>query len=218
MKPDFSSVRLCVLVAGGVSRLPFEALVREVVAGGADCIQLREKSAAESVILSEAAVCRNACGAARSCLFIMNDRPDLAVRAGADGVHIGSSDTPPTEARRIIGPDRVLGVSAYTVEEIRAAEAAGADYLGVGAVFPTATKEIEIRGLEIVREAARAASIHWLAIGGITQANVRDVILAGAPGIAVFSAIVAAENPRKATREMKERIERAIAERGRGGE
>lgn len=211
MKKDFSAVRLCVLVADGVSHLPFDALVREVAAGGADCIQLREKSASDAVLLDRARACRDACDESGRCIFIVNDRPDIAVRSGADGVHIGRADAPAADARRVIGPDRLLGVSAYDLDELAAAEAAGADYTGVGAVYPTATKEIAVTGLDLVRAVSRAATRPFLAIGGIDLSNVRDVILAGAPGVAVFSAIVASKDPRAATREMKEIIASALA-------
>ena len=117
-----------------------------------------------------------------------------------------------SDARRVAGPDAICGVSTHEVGQIAAAEAAGADYLGIGAVFATATKEIEIRGLGYVRAAASAAKRPFLAIGGITLANVRDVIRAGAPGVAVFSAIVASDDPRAATRAFKDAIAAALEE------
>jgi len=210
MRKNFSRVRLCVLVAEGASRLTFDRLVREVIAGGADCIQLREKGLSDRVLLERARACRRAVGdAGEECIFIVNDRPDIAVLAQADGVHLGQDDMPPAEARRIVGPDALVGVSTHEPAQIAAAEADGADYLGIGAVFPTATKEIEVRGLEYVRVAARAASRPFLAIGGITLGNVRDVIRAGAPGVAVFSAVVASADPRAATRAFRDAIDAA---------
>jgi thiamine-phosphate diphosphorylase len=212
MKRDFSSVRLCVLVADGVSALPFEKLVSEVVAGGADCVQLREKGVADSVLLERASICRRACDKAGA-IFIVNDRPDIAVLSEADGVHVGQSDLPAAAARRIMGPYAILGVSATNLCELTAAERSGADYVGIGAVFPTATKDIEAKGLEFVREAARIATRPLLAIGGINDSNVGAVILAGATGVAVFSAVVSADDPRSATRRLADTIDRALAER-----
>jgi thiamine-phosphate pyrophosphorylase len=215
MKRDFSRVRLCVLVAEGVSRLPFDQLVREVIAGGADCIQLREKGISDRVLLERARACRRAVDdAGAACVLIVNDRPDIAALAGADGVHVGQDDLPPAQARRIAGPDAVVGVSTHEPAEIAAAEAAGADYLGIGAVFLTATKDIEVRGLDYVRAAARTASRPFLAIGGITLDNVGEVIRAGAPGVAVFSAVVGSDDPRSVTRAFKDAIEAALAGKG----
>ncbi len=112
-----------------------------------------------------------------------------------------------------MGPDVLVGVSTCEVSQIAAAERDGADYLGVGAVFPTGTKEVEVRGVDYVRAAADAATVPFLAIGGITLDNVAAVIGAGAPGVAVFSALVASRAPRAAARAMRDAIESALAAR-----
>jgi len=195
MKKDFSAVRLCVLVTGRLSPLPFETLVGEVAAGGADCIQLREKGLPDRELLERARLGRELAGEA---IFIVNDRADVALLSGADGVHLGRGDLPVEEARRLLGEDAIIGASASSQDEIRAAERAGADYLGVGCVYPTATRDKEPGGLELVRRAAAAASVPFLAIGGITAENAGDVARAGAPGVAVCSAVISSGDPRDA--------------------
>jgi len=208
MKRDFTRVRLAVLLTDGVSALPFETLVREVLAGGADCIQLREKSLSDSLLLQRARLCRNA---ARERLFIVNDRPDIAVLSGADGVHVGPDDLPADAARRIVGGDCLVGVSAYGVDDLVSAQVSSADYVGVGAAFPTATKNARVTGLALVREAARVLKIPFLAVGGINLDNVASVIHAGARGVAVSSAILSATDPRAAATAMKSAVLRALA-------
>jgi len=208
MKKDFSSVRLCVLVSSGFSDSPLERLTAEAVAGGADCVQLREKNVPDRRLLQLAKACRNACGDA---IFIVNDRPDVALLSGADGVHLGRDDLPAAEARRMVGGDFLIGASVSRVEDVAAAEAQGADYLGAGCVFPTATKEVEVRGLEFLREAASAASVPVLAIGGIDAANAAQAIAAGADGVAVCSAVIAAGDVRAAAGRIKEAVMRALA-------
>lgn len=203
MKADFSRVRLAVLVTDGISNLPFDKLVREVVAGGADCIQLREKTLSDEALLERARICREI---GRDCIFIVNDRPDIALLSEADGVHVGPEDTPVAEARRIVGDNVVVGASAYSVPDIKSAEDAGADYIGVGAAFPTETKDAQVTGLTLISEAARISRIPFIAIGGINHGNVASVIRAGARGVAVCSAIISAADPRRATEEMKAAI------------
>lgn len=208
MKKDFSSVRLCVLISSGFSPLPLGRLTREVVLGGADCVQLRLKGISDREFLEIALECRRAAGEA---LFIVNDRPDIAALSGADGVHVGQDDLPGRAVRQIIGDEALLGISTANAAQLAQAEDAGADYLGVGCVFPTTTKEIAVEGLEYVEEASRLTGLPFLAIGGINLENVGRVIRAGAPGVAVCSAIIADEDPQKAAAELKEAILSAIA-------
>lgn len=186
-----------------MSRFSLAELVRLVVEGGADCVQLREKAVGDRELLERAKACRQA---AEGCLFIVNDRPDVAVLSGADGVHVGQRDLPPAEARRIIGDGRLLGVSTSQARELAAAEALGADYLGVGCIFETDTKRVEVRGLDFLTRAATLATVPFLAIGGINHDNVAQVIRAGARGVAVSSAVISADDPLEAAREMKKRI------------
>jgi thiamine-phosphate pyrophosphorylase len=182
-------------------------LVGEALAGGVDVVQLRLKSPPDRVVLERAREIR-LMTAASGAKFILNDRPDLARLASADGVHLGQDDVRPRDARRIVGPQALLGVSTHDAEQIERAVLDGAGYLGVGPVFPSGTKEFEsLAGLEFVRRAAETTTIPWFAIGGINLTNVDRVIEAGATRIAVGQAISAAEHPRAAARELRDRLE-----------
>jgi thiamine-phosphate pyrophosphorylase len=180
-------------------------VVRAAIAGGATVVQLREKEATtrEMVRLGEALheITRPA-----GVPLIVNDRLDVALAIDAEGVHVGQDDMPATITRQLVGPDRILGVSAATVEEARQAERDGADYLGVGDVYGTPSKPdaglpIGVQGLA---EVARAVSIPVVAIGGITLANAAAVIQAGAMGVSVISAIVGAADPEAAAQRLRE--------------
>ena len=179
--------------------------VEQALQGGATLIQIREKELDEASFEKEAErlqdLCRN-----YKVPFIVNDNVELAVRIGADGVHVGQEDMEAGQVRRLIGPDRILGVSAQTVEEALLAEAAGADYLGVGAVFPTGSKDdaIEVPH-EVLREICRAVSIPVVAIGGITYENIPELSGSGIAGISVISAIFGQEDIGEATKRLKER-------------
>ncbi len=147
--------------------------------------------------------------------LIVNDRVDLARALEADGVHVGPEDLPPALVRRLLGPEGILGVSGDTLEEVAAAEAAGATYLGVGTVYPTRTKADagEAIGPEGIARIVAATSLPVVAIGGITAENLAPVVAAGAAGVAVVSAICAADDPEAAARRLREAIE--TARRGR---
>lgn len=147
-------------------------------------------------------------------LFIVNDRPRIAVASGAGGAHVGHGDDPPA-ARERLGPDRVLGMSVLDVAQAHDAVAAGADYLGV-TVWGTPTKpEARSAGLEMVGRIAREAGVPVVGIGGVNVANAREVLAAGAAGVAVISAVVAAEDPEAATRELRKVVD--TYRRGRKG-
>ena len=180
-------------------------VVEAAAAGGVDAVQLREKdrSARERYHLGRKLreVTRDA-----DVTFVVNDRVDLAQAVDADGVHLGNEDLPVAVARDQLGDDALVGRSVSFVETARRAQKAGADYLGVGAVFATRSKDVadeqaEI-GVETVREVVNAVSIPIVAIGGVSTANAADIVAAGADGVAVISAITAAENPEAATREL----------------
>ncbi|MCD6406130.1 MAG: thiamine phosphate synthase [Planctomycetes bacterium] len=209
MKKDFSTVRLCVLVSSRHITLPFSRLVQEVVAGGADCIQLREKGLGDAKLLEIAKICRDIC---RDRIFIVNDRPDIARLSCADGVHVGQGDLPGPAARRIVGPDALVGISTANAAELAAAEEAGADYVGVGSVFASPTKNARIGGLEYVRLTAEVARVPFLAIGGINLDNVARVVAAGARGVAVSSAVIASRDPRGAAEAIREAVVTAADE------
>jgi thiamine-phosphate pyrophosphorylase len=173
--------------------------------GGADVVQLRDKTLTDRELVAAAGPFRKACTRHRA-LFILNDRPDLVAKCYADGVHVGRSDASVAEARALVGPHRLVGLSASTVEEL--ADVGGADYVGVTA-FATPTKEDAVPGgLELVRDAAAALTVPWVAIGGIDLDNVAEVVAAGAPGIAVVRAIRDAEDPEGAARALRAALDR----------
>ena len=168
------------------------------LAGGCRLIQLREKEWPSGRMLPLAERLRARCRAAGA-TFIVNDRVDLAVAVGADGVHVGQDDLPARAARPLLRPGMILGVSTHSVEQARAAQADGADYVAVGSMFPTRSKaEFELVGPDLVRKLRGEIRVPLIGIGGITHANVGEVIAAGADGVAVISAVCAAEDPRAA--------------------
>lgn len=165
--------------------------VEESLKGGATMIQLREKHLDHEHFLKEAKEIKELCRKYQV-PFLINDDVDLAVEVDADGVHVGQHDMEAGEVRKKIGPNRILGVSAQTVEQALLAQQAGADYLGVGAVFPTGTKDdADAVSIQTLGEICRAVSIPIVAIGGIGQHNVMQLAGSGICGIAVVSAIYA---------------------------
>jgi thiamine-phosphate pyrophosphorylase len=179
-------------------------LLEAALDGGVDVVQLRDKALDDEALVAAAAPFRAAC-AEHGTLFILNDRPDLVVACGADGVHIGRSDTPVLAARALVGPERLIGLSASTIGEL--GDISGADYVGVTA-FATPTKEDAVAGgLELVRAAAKRLTIPWFAIGGIDLSNVVEVAAAGAPGVAVVRAIRDADDPEAAARELRTAVD-----------
>ena len=183
------------------------AIAREALAGGADMIQLRDKTPDLRTLLPQAREIRALCREHHAC-FIVNDRVDLALAADADGAHVGQEDLPPEAARRLLGLNRILGVSTHDRAQAEAAVRAGADYIGFGPMFGTGTKETGYspRGLAFLEEIRAAVPVPILAIGGITLENVADVIRAGATAPAVISAIVAAPDIAAATRAFRAAI------------
>jgi len=173
-----------------------EEVIRGSAAAGAGIFQVREKSLADRQLLAHLKTIRRVT-ADVGALLIVNDRPDLAVLCGADGVHVGQEELAVRDARRIVGLDRLVGVSAHSIEQARAAVLDGADYLGVGPVFVSQTKSFDsLAGLEFVSQAAAEIGLPWYAIGGISPQNVGDVCKAGAKRVAVSSVICAARDPR----------------------
>ena len=184
-------------------RAGLERALDGAVRGGVDIVQLRDKTAADAEILAAAAWAAERC-ATHGALFIVNDRPDLAARAGADGVHVGQDDTPVHRARAAVGPDAIVGLSTHSMQQAQAGCKSAADYIAVGPVHATPTKEGRpAAGLELVRYAAATATLPWFAIGGIEAANVADVVAAGATRVAVVRAIVEADDPERAARELR---------------
>lgn len=181
--------------------------VQEALAGGVTMVQLREKKMSEAELLEEAERMKELCARYRVPL-IMNDHVELARRVGADGVHVGQKDMDVRTARRMLGPDKIIGASARTVEQAVRAWEQGADYLGVGAVFPTGTKQdAQVISYERLKEVCAAVPIPAVAIGGITKDNVRELSGSGIDGIAVVSALFARKDIRQAAAELRKRME-----------
>ena len=185
------------------------AILDAAIAGGCRMVQLREKAWPSGKLLPLAERLRDRCRAA-GVTFIVNDRVDLAVAVDADGVHVGQDDLPPRAARPLLRPGMILGVSTHSVEQARAAQAEGADYVAVGSMFPTSTKpDYELVGPDLIRKLRGEIRVPLIGIGGITVANVGDVIGAGADGVAVISAVCAAPDAGTACRRFIEAIRAA---------
>ena len=201
-------VHLCVITdATLVPGRDHVAVAEAALAGGADMIQLRDKTPDLRRLLPQARRIRAVCRA-HGALFIVNDRLDLALAAGADGVHVGQDDLPATVARRLLGPDLILGVSTHDLAQAGAAVNAGADYIGFGPMFGTRTKETGYtpRGTAMLREIRDTVRVPIVAIGGITLENVGEVIAAGADAPAVISAVAGAPDVAAAARGFQERV------------
>jgi len=191
-----ADVRLCLLLTGSQCLRSPEETIKEATAGGVDMIQLREKGLSDRELLKRA---REVCGWAREArvLFIVNDRPDIARLADADGVHLGQDDMPVKEARRMLGPDALIGVSTHNIEQVRQAVLDGASYLGVGPTFPTRTKKFsEYPGLDFVRAVAAETKLPAFVIGGVNLETIGAAVAAGARRVAVSHALCQADNPR----------------------
>ncbi|MEE1355518.1 MAG: thiamine phosphate synthase [Absicoccus porci] len=184
--------------------------VQEALDGGATCIQLREKQLDEENFLKEAIEIQKLCKQYHV-PFIVNDNVEIAKDMHADGIHVGQSDMEALDVRKALGNDVILGVSAQTVEQAKKAEAHGADYLGVGAVFPTGSKDdADDVSHETLQAICEAVSIPVIAIGGITQDNVKELAGSGIVGIAVISAIFAQKDITQATKDLKQATEQML--------
>ena len=184
--------------------------VEKALQGGATFIQLREKNLDQDHFMEEALELKKLC-AAYHVAFVINDNVEIAAKMDADGVHVGQSDMEAQDVRAILGPDKILGVSAQTVEQAVLAEKHGADYLGVGAVFPTGSKDdADDVSYETLKAICGAVSIPVVAIGGITQENVAKLAGSGICGVAVISAIYAAKNIQQASADLKAATEKML--------
>lgn len=207
-----TEARLYVLIDGAESPEAFSALVEQLAETGVDVLQLRDKRLADRELVDRGrqlvAVCQP-----RGVLSIINDRPDIAVAVGADGVHVGQEEMTVADARAVVGPRRMVGVSTHSIEQARAAVLDGADYLGVGPTFPTPTKSFDhFPGLAFVRTVADEITLPAFAIGGIGEENVGTVVESGLGRVAVSSAIVAAPDPAGAVRRMKASLAGTVGE------
>lgn len=197
-----------------VGRQSLYEQVEAALKNGVTCVQLREKELDEESFLAEAvemaALCRR-----YEVPFIVNDNVEIAVRCGADGVHVGQEDMAVSAVRRRVGEGMWIGVSVHTVEEAREAVRNGADYLGLGAVFSTSTKtDVDVMPLETLKAICGAVDVPVVAIGGITKKNVMELVGSGVDGIAVVSAIFGAEDPGAAAAELRALSEKMVGGHG----
>ena len=182
--------------------------VEKAIKGGATCVQLREKNISDDEFLSLAFQVKEVC-AKYGVPFIVNDNVKVAIEVGADGVHIGQEDMGAAQARELIGPDMVLGVSAATVEQAKKAVADGADCLGVGSVFTTSTKlDADAVSIDTLKEICAVCGVPVVAIGGINRTNVHKLSGSGVDGIAVVSAIFRADDIEAAAKELRHLAEK----------
>ena len=180
-----------------------DALLEAALAGGCDLLQLRDHEASDDELLAAAERFRDACDA-HGALFVVNDRPEIALQTEADGVHVGQDDLPVDAVRRLVGPDVFIGLSTHSPEQFDAGLASDADYLSVGPVWATPTKAGRpAAGIDYVRYAASVATKPWFAIGGIDEHNIGEVVAAGATRAVVVRAIRDAADPRAVASALK---------------
>lgn len=201
--------RLCVLITESLCARPWLDVLDAALEGGADCIQLREKNLEDGRLLGRATVVVERCRAAGAA-SIINDRADVALLVGADGVHLGQSDLPVGHVRRLVGRQLLIGVSTASMAQAEAAAKAGADYCGVGPMFHTTTKDKpQLAGPAYLREYLARVPLPHLAIGGINDRNVGELLDAGVAGVAVSSYVCACDEPAAAVRRLCAALARA---------
>ena len=188
-------------------------VIEAAVSGGVTLVQLREKEASTQEFYQDGLRIKDYLKAAHIPLII-NDRIDIALALDADGVHLGQEDMPVDVARKILGPHKIIGVSAFTTEEAVAAESMGADYLGLSPIFVTKTKPELVEEIGIIKISSfkRAVKIPVVGIGSMNQSNAYEAVRAGLDGVAVVSAICSQEDPRAAARALKKEVLRAKRE------
>jgi len=178
-------------------------LAREIIAGGADAIQLRDKTSCDAGLLKDAKTIRKLTKDS-GVSFIINDRVEIAKNADADGVHLGQLDTTVDVARTVLGKSKIIGKSCHSLEQAKKAEAEGVDYIGIGPIFKTTTKPgLEPIGLEVINNVKKSVFIPFVSIGGINKTNVGSILGRGASCIAVASAIICSDKPREVSRQLK---------------
>ncbi|HUT60169.1 MAG TPA: thiamine phosphate synthase [Phycisphaerae bacterium] len=204
----FADVRLYAMLWSRLCPGSLRETARAAVSGGADAIQLREKDIPDDQFLAMAAELRELADETGR-IFIVNDRPDIAAIVGADGVHLGQNDLPIAEARTLLRPGAVVGRSTHNIQQVRAAITEGADYISVGPMFPTSTKDAgPVAGPRLLKQAVKESSVPVVCIGGIDSSNIRRLVTAGARCVAICSAICSARNPRRACELLKKQIEK----------
>ena len=198
-----AEVRLYVLITESLCKRPWLETAALAIEGGADCLQFREKNLESGDLAQRAqqfvSLCRS-----HGVLSIINDRADIALLSDADGVHLGQSDLSIRDARQIVGPHKIIGKSTHNLEQAIRAQQEGADYIGIGPMFPSTTKPRDfVAGLEIAREVAKQISIPTVAIGGINHARAASVYATGVTAIAVTQAICESDDPARASRDLR---------------
>ena len=190
-------------MAGGASEAELIARAESLVRAGVGLIQLRDKKLDDRTLLLRARLLRHHIPPTGETLFIVNDRPDLALLAGADGVHVGQEELTVKDVRRVVGPELLVGVSTHTIGQARQAATDGASYIGCGPTFPSATKSFEhFAGLDFLREVAAEIGLPAFAIGGITQSNLSEVLATGFTRVAVSGSITGAADAEEEARLM----------------
>lgn len=207
---NLANHRLYVLLDGKGSPEELESFASELVRSGVDILQLRDKSLSDrELILAGRALAAATRGT--DAKWIMNDRCDLAIAADADGVHLGQEDMRVADARRVVGPSRMIGVSTHTIEQARQAVLEGANYIGIGPVFPSQTKQFDEHiGVQLVETITREIQLPGYAIGGINNENVDELLAVGCQHVAVSNVIVAAKDPSAAAQVMKAKLAPAV--------
>ncbi len=202
----FADVYLYVLITESTCKLPWLKVAEEAIKGGADCLQLREKSLDSGELLCRAkdfvALCKH-----HNVISIINDRPDVALLCDADGVHVGQTDLPAADVRKLLGREKIVGVSTHHLDQARQAVRDGADYIGVGPFFRSPTKPRDfIAGPTYAKQVVEQIRIPAIAIAGITEANVDEVLATGIRAVAVTAAIAGADDPRSAASRLKQKL------------
>ena len=205
----FAVVRLYVLITESCCNRPWLDAAEQAILGGADALQLREKNLPSGEFLNRARQLVNLCRK-HNAISIINDRPDIALLADADGVHVGQDDLPATDVRKLLGRNKIIGVSTHNLDQAKQAVRDGADYIGIGPIFRSTTKPRDfLPGLPFAREIADAnLPIPAIAIAGITLDNVDEVIKSGIGAVAVTAAVLGAKDVRAATAEFKQKLNR----------
>jgi len=202
----FADVRLYILITESSCKSDWLTSARDAIAGGADCIQLREKNLDSGELLVRARQLATLC-AGNGVVFIVNDRPDIAMLCNADGVHVGQTDLSILETRKLVGPEKIIGVSTHSIEQARQAVHDGADYIGVGPIYLSPTKPRDhIPGLAFARAVHDEITCPAIAIAGITLANLPAVLETGLRAVAVTSAILECDDVRGAARLFKTQL------------
>jgi len=205
-KNFLNRTRLYVLISSNIATKSVTETVRLVIDGGADAIQLREKTISDNEFTSLASEVRNITTKSGA-LLIINDRVHVAREINADGVHLGQHDMSALEARNIIGNEKIIGISTHSIIQARQAQKDGADYIAIGPIYPTRTKDYEPSiGIEVLQKISEAIDIPFIAIGAITLENLDEVLNAGASRVTVCSAIIGSKDIYSSTKRYKEKL------------